>query len=290
MLCSLNEVLHPAQSGGYAVIAPEIPSLMFTEILIGRAEALSAPLILSWAPGLARGCDLVDTGRFFRIVRDLAARAQVPLVLHLDHATRLDEIRQAVDWGFTSVMIDASHLPYDENRDLTQKVVRVAHPVGVSVESELGVIGTGREDAHGISQKVQYTDPHLAEIFVRETGVDALAVAVGTVHGLYRGEPNLDFDLLATLGRRVPVPLVLHGGSGTGEDNLRRAVSLGICKINLYSELISHFHRNLKGTIDVPSVLHQQIRKAAERAIHQVLDRYVAISGSAGKSQDIIPS
>jgi fructose/tagatose bisphosphate aldolase len=123
----------------------------------------------------------------------------------------------------------------------------------------------------------------MAEIFAHESGVDALAVAVGTVHGLYHGEPRLDFDLLAVLGQRVPVPLVLHGGSGTGEGNLTRAVSLGICKINLYSEMISHYRRALAADLECPGFLHRQMRAAAETAISEVIDRYLGISGSTGK-------
>ncbi len=282
MLVTLKQILEPAQTRRYAVVAPEIPSLGFTELLIRRAEALDAPLILSWAPALIAGHEINPPKRFFRLVRALAEEATVPLALHLDHGTEVEQVQHALDWGFTSVMIDASAKPYDRNVALTQKVVEIAHAAGVSVESELGVVGSGKQDYHQQNDRVSLTDPSLAAAFVAETGVDALAVAVGTVHGSYRGEPTLDFNLLKKLYETVPVPLVLHGGSGTGEENLTRAVSLGIRKINLYSEMMSSLNQRLEQALVPGKNPYQAVRTAGDQAVTEVVDRYIRLSNSAG--------
>ncbi len=283
MLFTLKQILEPAQMGGYAVIAPEIPSLGFTEIIIERAEELDAPLILSWAPVLAPGHEVNPPERFFKIIRSMAEEVRVPMALHLDHATELDQVKRALDWGFTSVMIDASNKPYKENLAQTLSTVELAHAMGVSVESELGVVGSGDLDFHEKTDRSHLTDPDLAAKFVSATGVDALAVSVGTVHGRYKGEPNLDFELLAQLFEQVPVPLVLHGSSGTGEDNISKAVSLGIRKINLYSDLMAAFHVALSDKISPNLPPYESIRGAVGQAVAKVLDDYIHLSGSAGK-------
>ena len=283
MLFTLKQILEPAQAGGYAVVAPEIPSLGFTELLIERAEELNAPLILSWAPVLVPGHEINPPARFFKIVRAMAEEARVPLALHLDHATENDQVQRALDWGFTSVMIDASRKPYQENIALTQAAAAQAHSVGVSVESELGVVGSGELDYHQQSDRSLLTNPDLAAEFVSKTGVDALAVAVGTQHGRYRGEPNLDFDLLAELHQRVSVPLVLHGCSGTGDENLTKAISLGIRKINVYSDLMAALHEALLETLTPNQPPYETIRGAAGQAAAKVLDHYIHLSGSIGK-------
>ena len=283
MLFTLKELLEPAQAGGYAVVAPEIPSLGFTEFLIERAEELDAPMILSWAPVLESGHEINPPARFFKIVRAMAAEARVPLALHLDHATELFQVKRALDWGFTSVMIDASRKPYQENLALTQAAAAMAHSMGVSVEAELGVVGSGEQDYHQQSDRSLLTDPDLAEEFVSQSGVDALAVAVGTQHGRYRGEPNLDFKLLAELHQRVPVPLVLHGCSGTGDENLTKAVDLGIRKINIYSDLMAALHEALLETLLPNQQPYEAIRLSAGQAVTKVLDHYIHLSGSAGK-------
>lgn len=288
MLFTLNQLLEPAQAGGYAVVAPDFPSLGFTEFLIERAEKLQAPLILSWAPEIGVGHEINPPARYFKIIRAMAEKAKAPLALHLDHATELIHIKRALDWGFTSVMIDASRKPYQENLELTQTVVELAHSMGVSVESELGVVGSGELDYHNASDRAQLTNPDLAVRFVTETGVDALAVAVGTVHGRYRGEPNLDFELLAELNQRLSVPLVLHGCSGTGDQNITKAIRLGIRKINLFSDMMAALNEALTETLKPDQLPYENIRGAAGQVAAKVLDHYIHLSGSAGKG--ILPS
>ena len=166
-----------------------------------------------------------------------AASTELPVVLHLDHCTHFDTIVQAIKAGFTSVMIDGSALPFNENIKLTQEVVRVARAVGVAVEAELGRVG-GKEGHIEVSAaEAMMTDPEAAVEFVAKTQVDCLAVAIGTSHGLYRGTPKLNFTLLKELQTRIRVPLVLHGGSGLDNDTIRKAIRLGIRKLNIWTEL-----------------------------------------------------
>ncbi len=241
MIVSLQKMLAAAERGNYAVIAPDFPDLMVVQLLIEQAERLKAPLLLSFAPGLKYDMSTRQYARFIRIVREEAQMASVPLGLHLDHAFAMEDIREAIDLGFTSVMIDASREAWQVNVERTKQVVEIAHAVGVAVEFELGHVAVGgsyeaQEDQQ--DQQGWLTEPAQAVDFVKQTGVDTLAVAIGTIHGTYTGEPKLDFSRLEIINRMVDVPLVLHGASGTGPEKSKKAVSLGIRKINVFSELI----------------------------------------------------
>ena len=158
----------------------------------------------------------------------------MPVALHLDHCESYDGVHDAVQAGYTSVMIDGSKLPYEENIEVTRKVVEMAAARGVTVEAELGTVG-GKEDGH--SAQIAYTDPEEALDFFTRTGVDIFAVAIGTAHGFYKGEPKLNFDLLATLREKIDAPLVLHGGSGLSDEDFCLAVQKGICKVNIFTDL-----------------------------------------------------
>jgi fructose-bisphosphate aldolase class II len=169
------------------------------------------------------------------VVRAVADRYTIPIVMHLDHASELDVIRAALDNGFTSVMFDGSSLPFDENVELTRKTVEMAQPYGASVEAELGRVGgygLGETDVPNI-----LTQPDEVVTFVERTGVDSLAISIGTAHGVYRQQPKLDIALLKELDAASTVPLVLHGGSGTPNNQLRAAFENGICKFNVYADL-----------------------------------------------------
>ncbi len=237
-LVSLSDVLVPARRGGYAVGAFEVWNLESIQAVIGAAEGLAQPVILQVGPGEAdyAGLEDIALAALFH-----ARRAQVPVVVHLDHGDTFERVMQCLHHGFTSVMLDVSHLPYAENVAATKEVVRAAHAAGVTVEGEMDRIGGGEAAANVADDEAYLTDPEQAVEFVRETGVDAFAVSIGTVHGFYRSKPNIRLGLLEKIAARIPIPLVLHGGSGTPEADVRRAVSLGIAKVNICTEFVAAF-------------------------------------------------
>ncbi|MEG1268768.1 MAG: class II fructose-bisphosphate aldolase, partial [Oscillospiraceae bacterium] len=180
-----------------------------------------------------------DTSLFVSMARALAEKASVPIAIHLDHGNSYNLCRQAAEDGYTSLMIDGSKLPIEENISLSRQVVQLASAMSpaLSVEAELGRLG-GKEDAVEVKHGEDiYTDPDEAARFANETGVDSLAVAIGTAHGFYKGDPMLDFERLALLKAAVSIPLVLHGSSGVSDEDVRRAISLGVCKVNFATEL-----------------------------------------------------
>jgi ketose-bisphosphate aldolase len=220
------------------------------------------------------------------LIRAEAERATVPVCLHLDHATNLDQIRMALELGFSSVMIDGSTLSLEENLALTSQVVAEASARQASVEAELGHVGGGDEVLDAAESHGRLTRPEEADRFVAETGVEALAVAIGTAHGVYRSEPNLDFERLSALRSAVPVPLVLHGGSGTPDDQVRRAVTGGICKVNIWTEVALAIAAALSGRLAVlPEELRlQQVCGAARSSAQGVVQQKIRLLGAAGKA------
>lgn len=287
MLISFKDMLGQAERGGYAVVAPEFPSMLAATALIEHGAARRAPLLLSFDPRLKPSCEIKDFRQFIQIVRQMAADSAAPIGIHLDHATRLEDILEAIAVGFTSVMLDASKSPWEENIQRTQTVVGFAHAAGVGVEAELGHVASGGayfEKANPGDHESVFTDPKEAVEFVRQTGVDALAVAIGTIHGVYSGEPHLDFERLKELHAAVPVPLVLHGSSGTGEANLRRTVSLGIRKINVFSDIVNQIRRQLGESLNTPAHGPNDFTGIQMRAIQQAIDPYLDYSNSAGKA------
>lgn len=230
MLVSMKEILNRAHNEHYGVPATEVDNEHNVRACIEAAEEMQSPIIL--LNPFPANPDIQYLGR---IATDLASKAAVPVAVCQDHGATFEEAIWAIRAGFTDIMVDRSSLAYDENVSQVKELTRIAHAVGVNVEAELGHVGVGENYAvDGISN---FTDPDEAVRFVAETGVDALAVAVGTAHGIYKGEPRLQFDLLAELREKVSVPLVLHGGSGTGDENLAKACECGICKVNLANDL-----------------------------------------------------
>ena len=233
-LVSLSEVLTDAQKHHYAAPSFNVVTLEMIDGVLRAAETTRSPLIIGFA---ARHIGTVNPWLIAGAVRVGASRASVPVVFHLDHAESLETVKLGLEIGCTSVMIDGSHLRFEENMDLTSEVVRCAHAKGVSVEAELGAVGGVEGEIEGGQCSGQWTDPGQAEEFARKTGIDALAIAIGTIHGLYRGVPNLHFDLLRRISRRTNVPLVLHGGSGLSKEDFSRLIADGITKINIFTEL-----------------------------------------------------
>ncbi len=235
MLCTLKEVLQQAQREQRAIGSFNVYNMETIHGVVQAAKEKNVPAIVSFGASYLKNMTLEEVAVS---VRRLTQTEELPFVLHLDHCKDRAVIRQAIDAGFTSVMYDGSALPFTQNVENTKAVCQMAHEKNVSVEAELGSLALGDySNETDIDHGQQYTDPKSARVFVEETGVDALAVSIGTVHGMYRGTPNIRVDLLAEIKQQVSVPLVLHGGSGTPEDVIGQCIQNGICKINVNTEL-----------------------------------------------------
>ena len=261
MLVSSKELLLTAKQKHFAIPSANFVDEISAKAHIEVAEEMNLPLILSFAQVHSKYQSLEEAAN---IGKYYANKAKVPVVLHLDHGEDFDFIKRAIDLGFTSVMIDGSHLPFEENIALTKKVVDIAHSVGVSVEGELGTIGTTGDSIEGGTTEIIYTKPEDAKVFVEKTGVDSLAIAIGTAHGIYpKGfVPKLKLDLLTEIRNTVDVPLVLHGGSSNADDEIAESVKRGICKINISSDIKYSFMKgvekylNEKGFEREPNVIY----------------------------------
>ncbi len=242
MLVNTIQILEEAKKGRYAVPHFNINNLEWTKYILEEMNKLGLPVILGVSEGAKRymGGYHVVSAMVRALIEDLDI--QIPVVLHLDHGSSFDACKEAVDAGFTSVMIDASRLEFSQNVALTKKVVDYAHPFGVTVEAELGHIG-GSED-NITSSSTNATLEESIE-FVRLTGIDLFAPALGSVHGIYKGEPNLDFETMAKMRDAITVPLVLHGASGIDEEKIIRAISCGICKINVNTDFQIVWHEQV---------------------------------------------
>ncbi|MHB8899275.1 MAG: class II fructose-bisphosphate aldolase [Thermoguttaceae bacterium] len=232
MLHTLKQLLAHARAHAYAVPAFDCVEDVMVRCVLETAEKLRAPVIVMC---LAPRPGTHDMDYLAGLVRAVADAHPIPVGLHLDHTSDLDVVRSAIDHGFTSVMVDGSTMPFEANVALTRAAVELAHPHGVSVEAELGHVG-GMDLAETECAESVLTLPDEVVRFVDQTGVDALAVSIGTAHGVYRSLPNLSIDRLKELNAVSAVPLVLHGGSGTPDDQIRESVRNGICKINIFAD------------------------------------------------------
>ncbi len=235
MLVSSQEMLRRAWEEGYAIPSPDFLDSNSARAYCQVAGEFKAPLILSFAEVHLEHLNIQEAaliGKFY------AESTDAPIALHLDHGVTFSVIEEAIACGFTSVMIDASKEELAENIRRTREVVELAHAHGVTVEAEIGHVGTEEEgNDHALAENV-YTEVAAAQELVRATDVDSLAVSIGTKHGAYRGEPHISFERLAELNAALGIPLVLHGGSGSGDDNLRRCAQGGVAKVNLYTDFI----------------------------------------------------
>lgn len=239
-----REILEAAREGGYAVGAFNCHTLEMIPAVAEVASAERAPVILQFTPSSVR---FMGWGPLAAVAQAVAMAAPVPVALHLDHGASLEIIAEAIAHGFTSVMIDGSERPFAENVALTRQVVAAAHAAGVSVEAEIGHVG-GVEDGQG-GEHAWLTDPADARRFCEAAGMDSLAPAFGTAHGLYKEEPRLDFARLRAIRELVPVPLVMHGGSGVPALQVQEAIAAGICKINVATELKEVWAKALRETL-----------------------------------------
>ena len=264
-LVTTKKLLSDAQAGGYAIGAFNVENMEMVQAVVAAAQELNSPVILQTTPSTVKYASLEY---FYANVKTAAEKATVSVVLHLDHGSSFDLAMQALRSGYTSIMIDGSHLDFEDNIKVTKAVVDACHPSGVSVEAELGKVG-GKEDGLDGGQGNPNTDPQEAALFVEKTGVDSLAIAIGTAHGIYKGEPNVDIERLSEIKAVVSVPLVLHGTSGVPDETVKECIARGICKVNYATDfadcLLQRSQRSAFTTHRTPSTRKNTIPKGAKK-------------------------
>ena len=279
MLVSMKYLLDKAKDADFAVGAFNATELALVRSVVEQAEESDSPAIIEASAGEFE----FVTKDFYKYVIERCKDSRVPFALHLDHGHTVEECVRAIQAGFTSVMIDGSTLPYEENVALTKKVVEIAHAAGVTVEGEIGTIGAiGNSDEGGVTN-ITYTRPEDVVDFVEKTGVDCLAIAIGTAHGKYPSGyvPVLDFGRLKELKEALKMPLVLHGGSGSGEENIRKAVANGINKINVCTDAFHAAEVAMKAAWEEnPGLNYMEICAVAEAAVKQFVKDYIRVIGS----------
>ncbi|MBQ2689954.1 MAG: class II fructose-bisphosphate aldolase [Solobacterium sp.] len=281
MLVTMNDVLIPAKEGGYGVGFFNAVTLEQARAVIETAEELHSPVMIGTADGLNGFVPLKEAAYF---LRPLAQAASVPVALHYDHGYSFESCMDAVKNGFTSIMFDCSTLPYEENIRSLAEMVKICHAMGITVEGELGHVGDNEGSGKLEKPSDYYTDPQVALNFVQRTGVDALAIAVGNAHGDYKFPPKLDFERIQTISGLTGIPLVLHGGSGLSDDDFRTAVSLGISKINIFTDIDKAGRNGLKQAIDEGAVVMRDMLAYERNAMKAVVAEKLTLFGSVGKA------
>ncbi|WP_352419530.1 class II fructose-1,6-bisphosphate aldolase [Proteiniborus sp.] len=283
MLVSGKEVLQHAHKNGYAVGAFNVNNMEIVQAIVAAAEETNSPVILQASQG---GLKYAGVEYIAKMAQIAANNTKVPVVIHLDHGTDFVQIMQCIRHGFTSVMIDGSKHQLDENIAITKKIIELAHAVGVSVEAELGKIGGTEDDITVSAREATFTDVDEADKFVKETGVDSLAIAIGTAHGQYKGEPKLDFDRLKAIKERLNIPIVLHGSSGVPEESIKKAVSLGVNKINIDTDIRIAFSNAVKEVVkNNPNEYDpRKLLDPARKAMQKIIAEKMIMFGSAGRA------
>lgn len=275
-------LLNQALAEKYALGAFNVMNLIYLNPILEAAENERSPVILQINPIHYKHADYPA---FIQYLREAALRATVPVALNLDHGGGFNEIMAALRHGFPSVMFDGSRLTYAENLAQTQKIVDICHPLGITVEAELGKLNDEGVEITAETRAAFFTDPGVAAEFVGQTSVDALAVSIGNAHGFYKGTPKLDFERLAEIREQVSVPLVLHGGSGIPDTDLQRAIGMGIAKINIYTEMGAAAHLRLRNYLNQSEKLKDfatsfdEIREAIKAVVRQKMQLF----GSSGR-------
>lgn len=280
---SFGSWLRDGLNRGYAVAQININNLEFVQAIIEAAEEEKAPVILGASEGALKymGIDYAVS-----ICRAAAERATVPVMLHLDHGPNLEWVLKAIRYGFSSVMIDASRLPLEDNIALTKTVVELCHPLGIEVEAELGRI-TGTDDDLTVDERLAtLCRPADALQFVEETHVDALAAAIGSAHGHYKGTPQLDFGRLAEIREVTGVPLVLHGGSGIPDGDVQKAIGLGIAKMNINTDNQEVFTQKIRQILASNETVYdpRKYLGPGREAIKEMVKSKLRLTGSVGRA------
>lgn len=286
-LVNLKPVLAEAKAKGYAVAAFNPVDYASMKAMIKAAEELNAPVIIQTS---AKTINYYGHRALVEWMRELAEDSPIPAVLHLDHGKDFDMIRKCVEMGWTSVMIDGSHLPFDENLDISRRVVDIATAANVGVEAEIGQI-LGVEDDMVVSEEESHlTDPNEAEIFCRELDLAAFAAAIGTAHGYYKGVPKVAFKLIEEINRRTNTPMALHGGTGLSDEVIEKAISLGCSKINISTNLkhvfidsFVEYHRNKPNDYEPLRVLGAQFD-----ALKELFKSKIAQFGGTNRGAEVL--
>ena len=280
-ICTSKEILLDAQKKGYAVGAFNVENMEMVQAVVAAAEELKSPVIIQTTPSTLK---YASPEMFYANVAAAAKAAAVPVVMHLDHGSSFQLAMQAFRAGYTSIMIDGSHSPYEENIAVTKAVVDACHPAGVPVEAELGKVGGKEDDLDGGDGG--YTVPSEAADFMEKTGVDSLAVAIGTAHGVYKGIPKLDVDRLSEIRKVVSIPLVLHGTSGVPDDAVRECIRRGICKVNYATDLRIAFSTGLKEYLakDPDAFDPKKYNALGREKVKEYVMSKILVCGSNGKA------
>jgi tagatose 1,6-diphosphate aldolase GatY/KbaY len=280
-LVNTDEMLKSALAGNYAVGAFNAENMEMVQAIVAAAEEMRAPVIIQTTPGTVRYASLA---LYQANVAAVAVAAKVPVAVHLDHGDSFSLAVRAFHAGYTSIMIDGSREPLEQNIALTKSVVDVCSPCGIPVEGELGRVGGKEDDLEG--DEGGYTDPAEAEVFVARTGVSSLAVGVGTAHGIYAKAPVLNKNLISVLHGRLSIPLVLHGASGLSDEDVRDCIGRGICKVNFATELRIAYTRAVRAFLsENPNVIDP--KKSGEKgkeAVKELVMGWMRVCGCGGKA------
>ena len=283
MLVTSKEILLKAQSGGYAVGAFNVENMEMVLAVVEAAEELQSRVILQTTPSTVKYAGL---DYYLANVKAAAERVSVPVVMHLDHGNSFELAMQAFRVGYTSLMIDGSHESFEDNIAVSKAVADACRSSKIPVEAELGKVG-GKEDDLDGGECNPYTDPKEAKEFVERTGVDSLAVGIGTAHGIYKGEPKLQFDILSQIRELVEIPLVLHGTSGVPDEAVRECIKRGICKVNYATDLRIAFTQGVNQVFsENPDTIDPKKYSAAGReAVKKYVMSKIEVCGSTGKAK-----
>ena len=279
-LTSIAPFLTRARQEGFAIPLFVAFDMFSAEGFFLAAEAKQAPVIVALYSGIL---NQPFTRSLVAYIQERARRSPFPVSLMLDHGSSLEQCIQAIQLGFTDIMYDGSKASLEENIANTCLIAQAAHAVGVGLEAELGHVGPGDQyDTFGLQRK-GFTDPDTVERFQHETGADFLAVAVGTAHGLYKGEPKLDLDLLEAIADRVPIPLVLHGGTGLSEEQFSAAIARGIAKINVATDLFLTTASRLREAAVIDGISYFDLSRIAIESFQMRCSYFLDVFGASGK-------
>lgn len=280
-LVTTKEILLKAQKEHYAIGAFNVENLEMVMAVIAAGEEMNSPVIMQTTPSTVKYASL---DYFYANAKVAAEHASIPVAIHLDHGNSFELAMQALRAGYTSIMIDGSHEPFEDNIAVSKAVVDACHPSGVCVEAELGKVGGKEDDLDGGNGG--YTDPLEAQEFVAKTGIDSLAVAIGTAHGVYQGEPKLDLNRLSEIREEVSIPLVLHGTSGVPDETVKECVKRGICKVNYATDLRIAFSKGVTEYLNSnPDAIDPKKYNAVGRdKVKEYVISKIKVVGSANKA------
>lgn len=282
MLTTSKEILLKAQAGGYAVGAFNVENMEMVQAVAEAAEELQSPVIMQTTPSTVKYAGL---DYYLANVKTAAERVSVPVVMHLDHGSSFELAMQALRTGYTSIMIDGSHASFEDNIAVSRTVTDACRPSEIPVEAELGKVGGKEDDLDGGTDN-PYTDPEEAKEFVERTGVDSLAVGIGTAHGIYKGEPKLQYDILSRIRDTVDIPLVLHGTSGVPDEAVKECIKRGICKVNYATDLRIAFTKGVNQIFaaDADTIDPKKYSRAGREEVKKYVMSKIKVCGSVGKA------